>query len=101
MCVALIGGMDRLERDYQDEAGKAGIQLRVFTKPETNLASKIKNMDAVIIFTNKVSHNAKREAVSAAKSRKIPVYMRHSCGICALRDCLDCLISLEGEIGNA
>jgi hypothetical protein len=91
MCVALIGGMDRLGRHYMDEAEKHGIDLRVFTKPETGISSKIGQMDAVVIFTNKVSHKAKREAVQIAKARNIPVFMHHSCGICTLRDCLNCM----------
>lgn len=91
MCVALIGGMDRLERNYISEAGKLGIDLRVFTKPASGLSSKIKNVDAVVIFTNKVSHKAKKEVMNIAKSRNIPIFMHHSCGICTLRDCLSCL----------
>lgn len=96
MCVALIGGMDRLERNYINEAERAGIDLRVFTKSETGIDSKIKNVDAVIIFTNKVSHSAKREVMSVAKSRKIPVFMYHSCGICTLRNCFNCFKNTKG-----
>jgi hypothetical protein len=91
MCVALIGGMDRLERHYMNEAERFGIDLRVFTKPENNTASKIKNVDALVIFTNKVSHKAKKEVMNVAKARNIPVFMYHSCGVCTLRDCLSCL----------
>lgn len=91
MCVALIGGMDRLERNYICEAEKLGIDIRVFTKPEVNITSKIKNVDAVVIFTNKVSHKAKKEVMNVAKLRNIPVFMYHSCGICTLRNCLSCL----------
>lgn len=96
MCIAVIGGMDRLERDYINEAEKFGIRLKVYTNPETNFISKIKNVDALIIFTNKVSHRAKNEAMSIAKSRNIPVLMHHSCGICTLRDCLGCLLNKIG-----
>lgn len=91
MCVALIGGMDRLERQYICEAEKFGIDLRVFTKPEKGITSKIKNMDAVVIFTNKVSHKAKIEVMNTAKSKNIRVLLQHSCGICTLRDCLSCI----------
>jgi ABC-type uncharacterized transport system substrate-binding protein len=85
--------MDRLQRNYISEAGKLGIDLRVFTKPEVELSSKIKNVNAVVIFTNKVSHKAKREVMNVAKAKNIPVFMYHSCGICTLRDCLSCLKS--------
>ncbi len=91
MCVALIGGMDRLERNYISEAEKMGIDLKVYTKSETGIASKVRNVDAVVIFTNKVSHKAKKEVMNIAKLRNIPVFMYHSCGICTLRDCLTCL----------
>ena len=91
MCIALIGGMDRLERHYISEADKFGIDLRVFTKSESQITSKIKNMDALVIFTNKVSHREKKEVMNIAKAMNIPVLMYHSCGICTLRDCLSCL----------
>lgn len=97
MCVALIGGMDRLERHYISEAEKLGINLRVFTKAESQIASKIKNMDALIIFTNKISHRVKKEVMNVARPRNIPVLMYHSCGICTLRDCLNCLKNRKGE----
>jgi hypothetical protein len=97
MCVALIGGMDRLERQYINEAERVGVDIKVFTKPEANMASKIGRVDAVVIFTNKVSHKAKRDVMNVAKARKIPVFMYHSCGICTLRDCLSC-IKREKEV---
>ena len=91
MSIALIGGMDRLERHYISEAEKFGISLKVFTKSEAEIKSKIKNMDAMVIFTNKVSHRAKKEAMVVANNNNIRVLMRHSCGICTLRDCFNCL----------
>ncbi len=91
MCVALIGGMDRLERNYINVAEKFGIDLKVFTKSESGIASKVKNMDALVIFTNKVSHRAKKEVMNIARAKNIPVFMYHSCGICTLRDCLSCI----------
>ena len=100
MCVALIGGMDRLERHYREEAALRGIELRVFTRPEGNMATKLKNVDAVVIFTNKVSHNAKMHAVEAAKGNGVPVYMHHSCGICTLRECLNCLSIINHNGGK-
>jgi cellobiose-specific phosphotransferase system component IIB len=80
MSIALIGGMDRLESHYISEAEKLGIDLKVFNKPEAGITQKIKNVDAVVIFTGKVSHRAKKEAMNVAKSKNIPVLMCHSCG---------------------
>lgn len=91
MCIALIGGMDKLEKHYRGEAVRAGMDLQVFTRSENNIAAKLKKADAVVIFTNKVSHRVKNEAMHAAKLNNIPVFMHHSCGVCTLRECLNCM----------
>lgn len=96
MCVALIGGMDRLERHYIDEAEKLGINLRVFTRAENNITAGVKHVDAVVIFTNKVSHRAKKDVINTARAKGIPILMYHSCGVCTLRDCLNCLKIKKG-----
>lgn len=96
MCVAIIGGMTRLERHYRHEAKRAGIELRIFNESEVNLGAKLEHVDALLIFTNKVSHRARREALDAVKGRNIPVLMEHSCGVCTLRDCLRCLLPIPG-----
>lgn len=91
MTIALIGGMDRLERHYIDEAKNLGFTLKVFTKSKSSISERIKQVEAIVVFTNKVSHKTRQEALSIAKTKNIPVLMHHSCGICTLRDCLNCL----------
>ena len=97
MCVALIGGMDRLERDYETEARKHGVELRVFTKTKTGLVARLKSVDVMVVFTGKVSHQLRREATNAARSKSIPVMQVHSCGVCSLRECLQRLVALDKE----
>lgn len=98
MCVALIGGMDRLERVYEAEAERFGVKLKVFTKITKNLGEKIGNADAVIVFTNKVSHTSKREVMNEVKKQRIQVMQCHACGVCSLRQCLHeiCLRKIRG-----
>lgn len=90
MCVALIGGMKRLEAHYFADAARLGIKLRIFNEAETNIGRKIKGMDAIVIFTNKVSHQLRNEAVKTARAHGIPIVMEHSCGVCTFRECLNC-----------
>lgn len=101
MSIALIGGMDRLARHYVGEAKRIGISLKVFDVSEPSMVEKIRNVDALVVFTNKVSHQARAQALRVARSRKIPVFLRHSCGICTFRNCLDCLKNQLGGTGNA
>jgi len=92
MSVVLVGGMDRLGNQYRKEAKRMGMELRIFSQSEQDMGGKIANAKAVVIFTNKVSHQARNEAVAAAKRRGIPLYMHHACGVCTLRECLKCLV---------
>jgi hypothetical protein len=53
----------------------------------------VKASDAVVIFTNKVSHRVRNEVMNASRDGNVPVYQYHSCGICTLRECLICVNS--------
>ena len=91
MSITLIGGMDRMAKHYQNEAKKHGIKLKIYSQGKAKMELKIRSCDAVVLFTNMVSHNARNTAVSEAKKRDIPLYQFHSCGLCTLRDCLNCI----------
>jgi len=77
--------MDRLRREYINAAKATGVDLKVFTGKENSIASQIGSPDLVIVFTNKVSHAARKEVMHYAKSRNIPVKMVHNCGVSSLR----------------
>ena len=91
MCITLVGGMDRLAKHYQGEAKKQGVKLNIFSQAQSGMENIIRKSDAVVLFTNKVSHQARNAAVAEAKKRDIPLYQYHSCGLCTLRDCLSCI----------
>lgn len=101
MSVLLLGGMDRLEKHYLNEANQKGINLKVFTKPTKDIIRKIGKVDAIVIFTDKVSHTVKNEIIKFARSKGIPFFMYHSCGLCTLRKCLECLKTLKQKGGLA
>ncbi|HCC55515.1 MAG TPA: DUF2325 domain-containing protein [Desulfobulbaceae bacterium] len=91
MCIVVIGGMDRLAPHYQEEAKRLGITLRLFPTFERDMQQKLRNTDGVVLFTGKISHAGRREAVNAARHHNIPLYQFHNYGLCTLRDCLRCL----------
>ena len=101
MSIILVGGMDRLGEKYQEVAKDLGMDLHIFSQAKHNMGSKIKHADAVVIFTNKVSHQARRGAFNAAKKQGIPVFMHHACGVCSLRECLNCLQIMSNNESSA
>ena len=110
MSIILVGGMDRLGDKYRKEAKELGMNLSIFSQAKQNMGSKINHADAVVIFTNKISHQARHKAFSAAKKLGIPVFMHHACGVCTFRECLkglkimdgnECSAGRPGKEGNA
>lgn len=99
MCIGLIGGMDRLERHYREEANRFDIDLKVFSQWRKNLSKKLNSLDALVVFTDKVSHMAKKEAMEVARSRDIPILMFHSSGLSTFRNCLES-IKNNGKKGD-
>ncbi len=89
MCAALIGGMDRLKRNYITSAKQQGVKLKVFTGKENKVSSMLGSADHVIIFTNQISHAAKIDIVKYTKANNIPLHMFHSCGVSTLKTCLE------------
>ncbi len=39
----------------------------------------------------------KQGEVNTARTNGIPVFMHHSCGVCALRGCLSCILVKAGH----
>lgn len=97
MSIAIIGGMKRLEARYREEGRRRGFDLKVFNVSGRDLERKLLKMAAVVLFTDRISHNARREVVRAARLHQIPLYQYHSCGLCTLRDCLDCLLAAPAD----
>jgi len=88
MRATLIGGLTRLRKDYIEAAKRAGVKLTALDGTEKNVGARIGASDRVIVFTNMISHAAKAQAISAAKSKHIPVTMAHSCGVSTLTNIL-------------
>ncbi len=89
MSAALIGGMDRLKRDYITAAKNKGISLKVFTGQERSIKNRLGDVDFLVLFTAKVSHAARKEVLQHAKSGNIPLKMIHASGVSALKKCLE------------
>ena len=89
MCAVLIGGMDRLHREYIEIAKSLGVSLKVFAGQERSIKKQLGGADMLILCTGKVSHSARREVVNHASVKKIPLFMMHSSGVSSLRYCIE------------
>jgi hypothetical protein len=89
MSAVLIGGMDRLHRDYIEAAKSLGVKLKVFFGQERSIKKQLGSTDILILCTGKVSHSARKEVVRFAGLNNIPMRMIASPGVSSLRNCIE------------
>ena len=81
MSVVIVGGHDRMVQQYKQVCKAHRCKAKVFTKKAGNLGNQIGSPDAIIIFTNTVSHKMVNSASKEAKRSGIPVqYLKSSSG---------------------
>ena len=89
MSIVIIGGHDRMVRQYETICKKHNCKAKIFTQMPSCLNKKIGNPDLVVLFTNTVSHKMVRCAVSEAKNKNIEVVRSHSSSRAALTEILE------------
>lgn len=88
MSIVIIGGNERMEREYKSIVKDYGYKTKVYTTMSNKVSKSIGNPDAIVIFTSTVSHKMSRKAEEEAKKKDIPILRVHSSSKVALRECM-------------
>lgn len=72
MSVVIIGGNERMSRQYADVCQAHGCSAKVFPKETGPIEKKIGSPDLMILFTRTVSHKMVQGAIKAAKKIRFP-----------------------------
>ncbi len=78
MSIVLVGGHDRMHEKYRGIGARYGHRIKVFTQMPTHFDKTIGHPDAIVLFTNTVSHKMVTVAVKEAKRKNIPVLRCHT-----------------------
>ncbi len=89
MSVVIIGGHDRMVRQYKEICENHKYKAKVFTQMKTGLDKLIGRPDLLILFTNTVSHKMVLAAAQEAKRNNIPVARIHTSSAAALKGVLN------------
>ena len=89
MSVVIIGGHDRMVRQYKEICENHKYKAKVFTQVPSNLKQQIGNPDLVVLFTNTVSHRMVNCAVAEAKRKNINIVRCHTSSAAALKQILE------------
>ena len=87
MSIVIVGGNDRMVRQYKDICEDSGCTAKVFTQM-TGLKEKIGSPDLLVLFTGTTSHKMVKTALSATDERSTRVVRSHSSSASALRSIL-------------
>lgn len=88
MSVVIIGGHDRMLRQYKDICKEYGCSAKVYTQSKCNMDGTIGNPDLIVLFTNPVSHSLAKIARKAAAGSDIALIQSHNGSGSALRNIL-------------
>ncbi len=88
MSVVIIGGHERMVRQYEEICENHGCSAKVFVKERSGFRKNLGAPDLMILLTNTVSHKMVKSAVSEAKRGSIPIARAHSSSASALANIL-------------
>lgn len=78
MSLLVLGGHDRMESIYRQEAHRFGIKTKIFTYGRNDIAKSIGGTDGILIFTGTVSHKIVNSIKKDAKKKNIPLILCHN-----------------------
>lgn len=88
MSVVIVGGNDRMARQYKDICEAYRCRAKVFTQMQ-GLKEKIGSPDLLVLFTGTVSHKMIKTALGEADGHRTKIVRCHSSSASALRKILD------------
>ena len=89
MSLLVIGGHERMERDYYKIAKSRGYKTKVYTTMSSKMKNSIGSPDAIVIFTSTVSHKMTKIVESQAKKMSIPIIRHKNSSKVAFNQCLE------------
>ncbi len=89
MSVVIVGGHDRMVCQYKKICKAHKCKAKVFTKKAGNLGNQIGSPDAIIIFTNTVSHQMVKSAVVEGEKANADIIRCHTSSGSALNEILE------------
>lgn len=88
MSVVIVGGNDRMVRQYKDLCKRYRCKAKVFTQM-TGLRDQIGSPDLLVLFTSTMSHKMLRCALNETKGSGVRVVRSHTSSMEALRGILE------------
>lgn len=89
MSVVIVGGNDRMIRQYINLCRQYQCRAKVFTQMQSDLKNKIGQPDLLVLFTGTTSHKMIQSALCGIKGSNTVVQRCHSSSMSALKGILE------------
>ncbi|MDD3192752.1 MAG: DUF2325 domain-containing protein [Oscillospiraceae bacterium] len=89
MSVVIVGGNERMERQYKDICAEYRCWAKILTKMTGSFQNKIGSPDLLVLFTSTMSHKMVRSALSEIKGLDTVIARSHSSSMTALKGILE------------
>jgi hypothetical protein len=89
MSIAILGGLDRLKRNYETIGKELGFQVKIFSQRVPNMDKRLNGVKAIVLFTGSISHPMMQLVRKSAKLHSIPIERSHSSSLSSLKRCLN------------
>ena len=88
MSVVIVGGNERMERQYKELCASYRCEAKVYTK-ESGMSGKVGSPDLLVLFTGTMSHKMLQGTLRAIRGKNMVVARSHSSSMAALRGILE------------
>lgn len=88
MSIAVVGGVKGSEKDYKHIIERYGFKYKLYNEKVVDFSKKIKNAEAIILFTGTVSHTLALESMRMGRKNNIIIKKSHNSSIVKLEDLL-------------
>ena len=96
MTISVVGGLDRLKREYINAGRKKGVKTKVILKRQANMQSVLDSSDAIILLTSNIGHSVASKARNISKSNSVPILNVHNCSVKSVESAIEqCVMACE------
>ena len=88
MSVVIVGGNERMERQYKELCASYRCEAKVYTK-KSGMSGKVGSPDLLVLFTGTMSHKMLQGTLRAIRGKDMVVARSHSSSMAALRGILE------------
>ena len=97
MTLVVVGGNERMKKDYISLAKEKGYKAKVFLNMSPKVKKCVGDPDAIVIFTSVVSHKMVISVEEQAKKRNIPIIRHKNNSKAAFSQCLEMVDECTGN----